>query len=92
MYQPFKPTLRVLAIAISLSLTAGLSVSHAANKPAGGSSQMNVTNEFWWPEKLNLDQLRAHDPSSNPYGADFDYAKAFASVDLKALKADIEKV
>lgn len=49
------------------------------------------TNEDWWPEKLNLNQLRAHDPESNPYGADFDYAKAFASVDFKALKADVEK-
>ncbi|HEY9052698.1 MAG TPA: catalase/peroxidase HPI [Gammaproteobacteria bacterium] len=91
MYQPFKPTLRILAISISLSLTAGLSVAHAANKAADSASQMTVSNEFWWPEKLNLDQLRAHDPSSNPYGADFDYAKAFARVDLKALKADIEK-
>ena len=36
-------------------------------------------------------QLRSHDARSNPYGDDFDYAKAFNSVDLKALKADIEK-
>lgn len=50
-----------------------------------------VTNEYWWPEKLNLEQLRVHDPASNPYGDDFDYAEAFKSVDLKALKADIEK-
>ena len=40
---------------------------------------------------LDLEQLRAHDARSNPYGDDFDYAKAFNSVDLKALKADIEK-
>ncbi|HEX5635692.1 MAG TPA: peroxidase family protein, partial [Gammaproteobacteria bacterium] len=92
MYQPFKPTLHVLALSISLSLTAVFSVAHAANHAASSASQMNVTNEFWWPDKLNLDQLRAHDSSSNPHGADFDYAKAFASVDLKALKADIEKV
>lgn len=45
----------------------------------------------WWPDKLNLDQLRAHDPESNPYGDDFNYADAFARVDLKALKQDIEK-
>ena len=48
------------------------------------------SNQFWWPDKLNLDQLRAHDPASNPYG-DFDYAAEFSKVDLKALKADIEK-
>ena len=49
------------------------------------------SNQFWWPDMLNLEQLRAHDARSNPYGDDFDYAKAFNSVDLKALKADIEK-
>ncbi|BFM17925.1 catalase/peroxidase HPI [Maricurvus nonylphenolicus] len=49
------------------------------------------TNKFWWPEKLDMDALRAHDARSNPYGADFDYAAAFAKVDYKALKADIEK-
>jgi catalase-peroxidase len=40
---------------------------------------------------LNLEQLRSHDARSNPYGDNFDYAKAFNNVDLKALKADIEK-
>ena len=48
------------------------------------------SNQFWWPDKLNLEQLRAHDPASNPYG-EFDYASEFSKVDLKALKADIEK-
>ena len=50
-----------------------------------------MTNEDWWPEKLSLEQLRAHDPASDPYDADFNYAEAFNSVDLNALKNDIEK-
>ena len=49
-----------------------------------------MTNEDWWPEKLSLEQLRAHDPASDPYDADFNYAEAFNSVDLNALKKDIE--
>jgi catalase-peroxidase len=49
-------------------------------------------NSFWWPDQVDLGPLRDHDKKSNPYGDDFDYAKAFASVDLKELKADIEKV
>jgi catalase-peroxidase len=49
-------------------------------------------NSFWWPGLLDMEQLRSHDARSNPYGDDFDYAKAFNSVDLKELKADIEKV
>ncbi len=48
-------------------------------------------NSFWWPEQVDLGPLRDHDRNSNPYGDDFDYAKAFASVDLKELKADIVK-
>ena len=50
-----------------------------------------VNNAFWWPEKLSLEPLRDHDPASNPYGADFNYAAEFNKVDYKALKADIEK-
>lgn len=49
-----------------------------------------TTNDYWWPEKLSLEQLRDHDPASNPYG-DFNYAEAFRKVDYKQLKADIEK-
>jgi catalase-peroxidase len=55
------------------------------------AQENGMTNKDWWPEKLNLEQLRAHDPASNPYGDDFDYAKAFKGVDLKELKNDIEK-
>ncbi|MGE0754618.1 MAG: catalase/peroxidase HPI [Alphaproteobacteria bacterium] len=46
-------------------------------------------NEFWWPESLNLSRLRDHAAESNPYGADFDYAKEFKSLDLATLKKDI---
>ena len=68
MYQPFKPTVSALAITLLLALTAGCSVPEATTKPAEmtQSSQMKVSNEFWWPENLDLDQLRAHDPSSAP--------------------------
>jgi len=74
------PTITALAVSVSLFIATG--TTYAESKP---------DNKFWWPDKLNLDQLRAHDPSSNPYGGKFNYAKAFASVDIKALKADIEK-
>ena len=52
---------------------------------------MAKSNQFWWPGTLNLEQLRAHDARSNPYGDDFNYAEAFGNVDLDALKKDIEK-
>ncbi|MDP5143007.1 catalase/peroxidase HPI [Rheinheimera baltica] len=47
------------------------------------------TNQFWWPDQLNLAQLRDHDTRSNPYGAEFNYAKAFNSLDLAKVKLDI---
>ena len=49
-------------------------------------------NQFWWPDQLDLSPLRQHAAESNPLGTDFDYAKAFASLDLEAVKTDIKKV
>jgi catalase-peroxidase len=56
------------------------------------AAQQSQTAQFWWPEKLDLSPLRQHSPASNPLGKDFDYAKAFATLDLKAVKQDIAKV
>ena len=47
--------------------------------------------QFWWPDQLDLAPLRQHAVESNPQGAQFDYAKAFATLDLKAVKQDIAK-
>jgi catalase-peroxidase len=55
-------------------------------------AQQSQTAQFWWPEKLDLSPLRQHSVESNPLGKDFDYAKAFATLDLKAVKQDIAKV
>jgi len=48
------------------------------------------SNQFWWPELLDLSPLRQNGVESNPMGENFNYAEAFASVDLNALKKDIE--
>ncbi|NVK22618.1 MAG: catalase/peroxidase HPI [Kangiellaceae bacterium] len=71
-----------LGVALSLSLASG----------AGGAEEMSTTNQFWWPEQVDLSPLRQHSAESNPYGEQFDYAKEFATLDLDALKKDIEKV
>jgi len=50
------------------------------------------SNQFWWPEQLNLNPLRAHDIASNPYGANFNYAEEFKTLNLAEVKKDIEKI
>ena len=54
--------------------------------------RQNMSNLFWWPEKLDLHPLRQHSEKSDPMDANFDYEKEFKKVDLKALKKDIADV
>ncbi len=49
-------------------------------------------NQFWWPDRIDLSPLRQNSAESNPLGQQFDYAKAFATVDLKAVKSDLKTV
>ena len=49
-----------------------------------------TTNKDWWPNQLNLKVLHASAPQADPLGPKFDYAKEFKSLDLKALKKDLE--
>jgi len=53
---------------------------------AGSDSK---TNRDWWPNQLDLTVLRQHSSLSDPMGADFDYAREFASLDLAAVKRDL---
>jgi catalase-peroxidase len=46
-------------------------------------------NRDWWPNRLRLDLLRQHSSKSNPMDADFDYRKAFQSLDFAAVKRDL---
>lgn len=59
-----------------------------------GSMQQSVggggtRNRDWWPNQLKLSILRQHSSKSNPMGEDFNYAEAFKSLDLDALKKDL---
>jgi catalase-peroxidase len=58
-----------------------------SSKAHGGTS-----NQDWWPNHLNLKVLHQNPPARDPMGAEFDYAKEFTSLDLEALKKDIEQV
>jgi catalase-peroxidase len=50
-----------------------------------------MTNQDWWPRRLDLAPLRQHSEKSNPYGANFVYAAEFAKLDLAAVKKDINQ-
>ncbi len=49
-------------------------------------------NQHWWPNQLNLKVLNQHSPQTNPMGQEFNYAEEFKTVDLAALKQDVEQV
>jgi catalase-peroxidase len=49
-------------------------------------------NRQWWPQQLNLKILAKNPAVANPLGGEFDYAEAFQSLDLAAVKADIAAV
>ena len=51
-----------------------------------------TSNQYWWPDQLNLKALRQNSPLSDPMGKDFSYAEAFKTLDLDELKKDIEQV
>ncbi|MCG8015369.1 MAG: catalase/peroxidase HPI [Candidatus Thiodiazotropha sp. 'RUGA'] len=55
---------------------------------AGGGT----TNRDWWPNQLRLEILRQHSPESDPLGEAFNYAEAFKSLDLQAVKADLREL
>ena len=53
-------------------------------------NQTTPTNRFWWPDQLDLSLLRQNAAESNPMGDDFNYAEEFSTLDLAAVKRDIE--
>ena len=79
----------------TLSLAAAVAIAMSPvvlTSPSYADAAEPKANSFWWPDQLDLSQLRAHGVESNPYGEDFDYAKEFNSLDLEAVKADLRKV
>jgi catalase-peroxidase len=72
-------------------------VNSESKCPVTGATAKNSTgggtrNRDWWPNQLRLNILRQHSTLSNPMGTDFNYSEEFKSLDLKAIKKDLQKL
>jgi catalase-peroxidase len=69
-------------------------MSEQAKCPVVGATAAKggTSNRDWWPNHLNLKILQPNSPAANPLGESFDYAKEFKTLDLAAVKDDIEYV
>ena len=96
-----KRNIKICALAsiIAATLSGNVIANDAKmSKPQGAMGVGTVApnqakpNTFWWPNQIDLSRLRDHDARSNPLGEDFSYKKAFAKLDMDALKKDIDFV
>ena len=69
------------------ALAAKCPVMHDAQTATG-----SMANQHWWPEQLNLRPLGKNSPLIDPMGEEFDYAAEFNTLDLAAVRADIEEL
>ena len=83
--------LKLVALA-ALTVFAQLGYSQSQGTEKDVANRQTVSNQFWWPERLDLSPLRQHSSESDPMGKDFQYAKEFKKLDLNAVKKDIAAV
>ena len=87
--------LRVNITGVALLTLALSQMGHAVENGAPPKDSMGLqtpSNQFWWPERLDLSPLRQHAAESNPMDKQYKYAQEFKKLDLKAVKEDIKKV
>ncbi|MGE0450835.1 MAG: peroxidase family protein, partial [Vicinamibacterales bacterium] len=67
-------------------------MSNESKCPFSSMEHRGRSNRDWWPNQLDLQPLQHNPPARDPMGAEFNYAEEFKTVDLEALKKDIEQV
>jgi catalase-peroxidase len=82
----------MLKNAVSLIAILAVAMSPLVMSSPALAQGKSMSNQDWWPEKLNLRPLRQHAAESNPMGDKFNYAEEFKTLDLNAVKKDIEKL
>ena len=68
----------------ALTVFAQLGYSQSQGTEKDVANRQTVSNQFWWPERLDLSPLRQHASESDPMGKDFQYAREFKKLDLNA--------
>src|SRR2546429_437342 len=76
----------------ALTVFAQVGYSAEPQTTENSSNRETVSNQFWWPERLDLSPLRQRASESDPMGKDFQYAREFKKLDLNAVKKDIVTV
>src|SRR6201996_2090895 len=64
-------------------------MSNESKCPFTHAAGTGTTNRDWWPRQLRVDLLNQHSGNSNPLDTGFNYAEAFKSLDLAAVKKDL---
>ena len=71
------------------AITSGSPINDPQKQPAALRRLLGQTSRDWWPEQLSLQILHQKGKSSNPYGDEFNYGKAFKELDYAAVKQDL---
>jgi len=71
------------------AITEGSPINDPRKQPAAMRSLLGQTSRDWWPEALSLGILAQKGKSANPMGDEFNYGKAFKSLDYAAVKVDL---
>ncbi len=87
-----KQSLHLAALLAFAVLHFGCSVSSHSPMSESFTEGKPQSNQFWWPEQLDLSPLRQHSPEANPFGESFNYSAEFRTLDLQALKKDINSL
>ncbi|TGL11323.1 catalase/peroxidase HPI [Leptospira meyeri] len=84
--------MRTTNISVIAILVLSLSSLGAADTKESASSmeRQGNSNQFWWPERLDLAPLRQHAAESNPMGRQYNYSKEFKDLDIQQVKEEIK--
>ncbi len=81
------------AVILTFGITQyGFAKEDYSSSVKSSQDQKVTTNQFWWPERLDLAPLKQHAPESSPMDKKFNYANEFKKLDLAAVKKDITQL